>query len=327
MTEITGPGREAVCRFLHHFAAPDPYVTAHTSGSTGRPKQILLDKNDMLKSARATVSFFNLGRDALFGLPLSMDYIAGKMQALRALVTNATLWAETPSSTPLATYSGNRKLSLLPVVPMQLPYLLDSGRIRLARCLLIGGAPLHPAMERRLLDEGVDAWVSYGMTETCSHVALRKIGSEVYEALPGISFRTTADGRLSIMASGFSFAGKTGLQTNDVARVISPARMVWLGRADNAINTGGVKVHPEQIEHRIADLLEPRDFFITGSPDLRLGQAVTLVVETEEDARNLSDRLEPQLRERLGKYEMPRRILTAKTFLRTASGKVIRRIP
>lgn len=325
MTEIIGSGADEAYRFLDSFNGPSPFVSAHTSGSTGKPKQILLNKEDMLRSARATVSFFGLGHNDMLGLPLSIDYIAGKMQVLRAFVAKARLWAEKPSSKPLSDYCGKR-FALLPVVPMQLPHLLESGKIKLAERILIGGSPLSPALERRLLDEGVQAWVSYGMTETCSHVALRKTGSETYEALPGISFQTDSGGRLRIMAPEFSFAGENGLQTNDIVSLISPVSMQWLGRADNAINTGGVKVHPEQIEPRIADLLEGREFFIFGTPDARLGMAVTLAVETSEKAGQLFLRLEPLLRERLDRYEMPRRIVTAERFPRTDSGKIIRRL-
>ncbi|MDE6782584.1 MAG: AMP-binding protein, partial [Paramuribaculum sp.] len=224
---IIGYATDELRDFMNEWDSDSPGITAHTSGSTGVPKNILLSRDDMLMSARATCRYFGIDAGSILGLPLSASYIAGKMMAMRSLVSGASLYIETPSNRPLESYTG-LPVSLLSVVPSQLRYLLDSGRLSLVQRLLIGGSPLPETLESALLAAGYhSAYVSYGMTETCSHVALRRIGSDVYEALPGTEFALDDRGCLIIVTYGASYSPTI---TNDIAELIDPIHFRWLGR-------------------------------------------------------------------------------------------------
>lgn len=178
---------ELASDFISAWRDSSPVIEARTSGSTGVPKAILLRKADMEASAKATNAFFNIGSASILALPLSCDYIAGKMMIVRAMVAGCKLWIEPPSLTPFI-YAP--EFSLGAIVPAQLDSMLqDLSLIRKADALLIGGAPLSCTLEKQLANLHCRAFVTYGMTETCSHVAIRRCGDENgYSALPGITF-------------------------------------------------------------------------------------------------------------------------------------------
>lgn len=166
--------------FLCEWDNSSPFIVAHTSGSTGTPKEIHLLKEDMRRSARATNSFFGIDSNSVLGIPLSMDYIAGKMMAVRAIEAHCRL-LELPVSNRIEL---PEDVDLLSVVPSQAAVLLNNEpSLKRAGCLLIGGAPLDISTEQRLFGAGVEAYVGYGMTETCSHVAF-KAGRELGRNLP-----------------------------------------------------------------------------------------------------------------------------------------------
>ncbi len=306
-------------RFIDEWLSPESYVTARTSGSTGEPKEIHLLKDDMLKSAAATCRFFGISRQSRMLLPLSSDYIAGKMMIVRAIVSGAHLFIEHPSSKPVAYDYG--QLDLIPIVPSQLDGLLSSPYINNVRNILIGGAPLSPAEESRICKSGINAWASYGMTETCSHVALRDItsGDDRFTMLPGIHAANDCRGCLIIEAPEFSFRR---LITNDIVELIDDKHFRWLGRADNVINSGGIKLHPEQIERKLAGIIDA-PFYIIGRKNDRWGEEAVLYIEsTSIDPQSLMSRI----RQQLDRYSVPKEIKTLPQFERTESGKVKRRL-
>ena len=185
-------------RFIVEWHNEKDYITAYTSGSTGKPKEIKLLKSDMALSAQATCVFFNINNDSVLLSPLSTDYIAGKMMVVRAMMSGATLHIANPSRT--VSLDGYRHIDLLPIVPAQLEHILSCSDRSVIRNLLIGGGALSPAQETLISQSGINAWLSYGMTETCSHVAIRKISENTteFKALPGITFDTDKRGCLII---------------------------------------------------------------------------------------------------------------------------------
>lgn len=301
------------------------FIEAHTSGSTGAPKRILLPRADMEASARATCRAFGIDADSRLHCPLSMEYIAGKMMAVRAEVAGAMITVEEPSSHPLSSLKpSDRPIDLLPIVPAQIDGLLDSIRSNkwLVRNVIVGGAPCTHAQIEALQKASFDAYATYGMTETCSHVALRCItlGDDYYTALPGITFETDLRGCLRIVSPNFSWQT---LQTNDVVELLSPIRFRWLGRADNVIISGGLKIHPEELEQRIANLLPPGLVFFVGSaPSAKWGRVVTLEIESSESLD--TEKITNILRTHLAPHELPRQINIHRSLRRTASGKLIR---
>ncbi|MBD5322005.1 MAG: AMP-binding protein [Bacteroides sp.] len=303
--------------FLTEWLSPAPYVTAHTSGSTGAPKEIRLSKNDMRASARATVKFFGLNEGSVLALPLSPDYIAGKMQIVRACEAGCRLVAERPSSHPFTEYPYG-ECSLIPIVPSQLEGFMQSTVNHLTANVIIGGAPLSPEQERVIIENGISAYATYGMTETCSHVALRRIGEECYKALPGITFSTDSRGCLVIDSSTMSFGR---LVTNDMVALEDETGFKWLGRYDNVINSGGIKIHPEEIERVLAPLLpHGTTAYVTARTSDRWGQEAVIVTDSATLDREILDRL----KEILPPHTSPRDIVRITSIPLTSSGKIIR---
>lgn len=320
--EITGDSeaRNQALDFLRRWENREPYITARTSGSTGTPKEIHLPKSDMVISARATCSFFNIDENSTLYLPLSVNYIAGMMMIVRAYVSGATLIVVNPSNAlRVAPDADIRDISLAAVVPSQVPGILSSPSRSRIRNLIVGGAPLPDILEQRLVDAGVNACVTYGMTETASHVALRRVGESHYRALTDITFSTDCRGCLVIHSNDRSFRK---LVTNDLVELSSPTDFRWLGRIDNVINSGGVKVSPETVERRISALISGRDFCITSRPSEKWGREVILAIEGTEQIPDLP----AKLREILPPAERPKEIIYRATLPRTATGKLLRTV-
>lgn len=314
---LGSPTRELI-GFLKEWDSVSRGITAHTSGSTGVPKPIMLSRVDMMRSARITSHFFNIGKDSILGLPLSVSYIAGKMMAVRAMVSNASLYIEQPSNTPLK-HCNCKRISLLSVVPSQIPYLLHSGLLKRIDALLIGGSPLAPELENQILDAGYrHGWVSYGMTETCSHVALRPLGCDVYQALEGICLSTDSRGCLVVEAPAMDFSS---VVTNDIVEIIDETHFRWLGRIDNVVISGGIKLFPEQIERKISALITDIPYLIVGRKSEKWGNELILKIESAKPIEHLSE----QLREVLSPVEMPKEIVYCPQLPRTDSGKLIRK--
>lgn len=309
---IVDPGQLATA-FLDEWHNDKDYVVAHTSGSTGTPKEIHLLKSDMRRSAKATCRIFGITDTSRLVLPLSTDYIAGKMMAVRAIVSGAELIVERPSSHPLAENYG--KVDLTAIVPSQVSGLLESPSD--IRQVIVGGGQISAESEQRLTASTIEAYATYGMTETCSHVALRKISDEEFTAIDGITFALDNRGCLTIQAPEFSFRE---IVTNDVAQLHDARHFTWIGRADNVINSGGVKLHPEAIERKLSAIIT-RPFYIAGRPSERWGEEAVLYVESTDIDKN--DIIE-KARSVLDRYSVPKEVICVPEFLRTYSGKIKR---
>lgn len=314
---IIGPATESVYPFLDQWFNEKDYIVAHTSGSTGKPKEIRLLKSDMILSAQATCRIFGIDRESTLALPLSTDYIAGKMMVVRTIVSGAKLWVCKPSNC-LSSQPIPAVTSLMSVVPSQIPDLLENGYIKRISKLLIGGAPLPSDLERQLIDRNVKAFVSYGMTETCSHVALRRIGQNFYSMLTDIGYDVDSRGCMVIRSDKFSF---TPIVTNDIVEPISPVTFKWLGRYDNVINSGGVKISPEEIESELSNHL-PFPFYISSRDSDRWGSEAILVVERpcpmdDDEITAIIDSVIP-------KFKRPKDIIRLEKFRYTANNKLIR---
>lgn len=314
-----------VAAFLKEWYDESPYVIGHTSGSTGTPKEIRLLKSDMLASAQITNRFFQIGAGSKMLLCLSPAYIAGKMMIVRALSAKADLLCVPPASLPLKTIE--EPVQLAAMVPAQVAAILsdpeETSRLSFVSQLIVGGAVLSPEVERRLSELPVVSYATYGMTETVSHIALRKVGcSNSYFALGDVTFSTDERGCLVIDAPHLS---ARRFVTNDVVTWVDSRRFEWVGRYDHVINTGGVKVFPEQIERKIASLLDVR-YFITSLPDEKWGEKVVLAIESPQPDEATLGRLRVALATCLNRYEMPKEIRFLSRFQETYSGKVVRRL-
>lgn len=303
--------------FQNEWGNDAPFIHAHTSGSTGAPKPITLLKGDMLVSARATNEFFGIGRESLLAIPLSCDYIAGKMMAVRAFAAGCRLKVIPPKN---EFDIGAEHIDLISVVPSQVDCLIaHPDWTSLIGAVIVGGAALSQARQRALAQAGYTAYMSYGMTETCSHVALAKIGESAFKAMPGIKFDVDERGCLVVDAPMMSIGR---VVTNDVVTLLDEHRFKWEGRYDNVINSGGIKIFPEKLENEIARFVD-LDFYIVGVYDEKWGQAVQMVVAGDESLRS---NLENTLKEHLKHEFLPKNIHFVRMLPRTNNGK-LRRLP
>lgn len=308
---------EKLRAFLTEWYNDEPTVNARTSGSTGQPKDIRLRKNDMLVSAHNTNSFFGIDSHSVLGLPLSIDYIAGKMMVVRSLAASCRL-RQFPVSNSIFV---DEPIDLLSVVPSQVSSLLDSAdSIRNVKNLLVGGAALSCELERKIVESGISAYIGYGMTETCSHVALRRLGDEsaAYYAMPKVSFSVDDRGCLIIHSNAYSW--KT-LVTNDIVELIGPNAFVWRGRYDDVINSGGIKLHPVEIEKELSKVIDS-PFYVVGHPSEKWGECVALVVESADDDLRLVKDVLNQMN--LPRGWMPSVIVNVNELPRTSNGKIKR---
>ncbi len=307
--------------FAREWESENEYVSAYTSGSTGRPKHIRLLKADMIRSAEATNKFFGVDKRSRLVCPLSIDYIAGKMMYVRGAVAGCEVFFEEPSMHPLCQWEGGR-ISLLAIVPAQIPGLLSSGKAGMVDNVIVGGGAVSNRLECELSESIGNCYATYGMTETCSHVALRRMGNgnKVYEGLPGYEFSLADGDRLIIENKGMSFGR---ILTNDCVELYSDNSFSVLGRADNVIVSGGVKIHPEEVEGKIAGLLGGREFIIAGRRHDLWGDECVLVVEGNEEIED-EEGLIKEIKEVVGKYKAPKSIVYFNQFERTESGKIVR---
>lgn len=320
-----GMHREAAIFLEEWFFNGGDSVTAKTSGSTGVPKQLQLAKADMAHSARRTLQFLQLEEKQAALLCLSPAFIAGKMMIVRAIVGGLDLWMSEPSSKPALP---ERDFSFSALVPMQLHEILQDGKQAFhwqkVKKLIIGGGAVGAAAKKALADWPNDVYETYGMTETLSHIALKKISGkrpwESFIPVPGISIGKDERGCLVIEGTGIP---QGRIVTNDLVDVYENG-FVFKGRIDNVINSGGIKISPEQVEPLIAPLLCP-PYFIAGLPDRKFGEKVVLVIEDAPWSGREIQQLRRDLEKRLEKYAVPKEIFFLKPFVRTPTGKINRK--
>ncbi|MDE6157850.1 MAG: AMP-binding protein, partial [Muribaculaceae bacterium] len=307
--------------FLSQWHDGRDYIEACTSGSTGRPKHVCLPKSDMRASARATIAFFGLDTASTVAMALSADFIAGKMMAVRAAECGARL-LQLPVSNIVDLEGVEGDIDLLAIVPSQMQsFAARPHYASRVRNLLVGGAPPEADMCRRLTEAGYRVWISYGMTETCSHVALAR-GDDperVFRAMPGVTFDTEVDGRLVIVAPAFSFGR---LVANDVVELLSPTSFRWKSRADDVINSGGLKFFPDELEALYRTYLGDMEFCVYGAPDGKWGTVVALAVVGAD-----ADSVAAILRRGITDHRrLPKLIRTVEVLPRNANGKLCRRL-
>ena len=324
LSQLQGHVSSELYAFLQDWFSPEPFVWGHTSGSTGIPQAIRLYKRDMQASAELTNRFFDISASSKLLLCLSPRYIAGKMMVVRALSAGAMLYEQPVSSLPLEGWSV--PVDLAAMVPMQVASTLSKAdgadRLSLISRLLIGGAPVDAALETRLAALPCESYATYGMTETVSHVALRRLGctDAVYAALGDVTF--SVDDRTCLVVHTPHLSGKRFV-TNDMVRLIDDRHFIWSGRYDNVIISGGLKFSAEELERKIAPLLFRR-YYVTAAPDEFLGQHIVLVIEGEPYDEVALQQLRAQLSGVLQRFEMPREIRFLSRFLETYSGKIRR---
>ena len=308
--------------FISDWKSASPYLEVQTSGSTGTPKRIMVRKEQMVNSARLTCDYLGLrqGDKALLCMPLR--YIAGKMMVVRSLVAGLI---------PLQVYN-----------TLQVPE--ERERLCQIDILIIGGGSIDHELETRIQELPICVYSTYGMTETLSHIALRRLNgpdaSPYYTPFPSVKLSLSTDDTLIIDAP---LVTDETLVTNDVAELLPDGRFRILGRKDNIINSGGIKIQTEIVEEILRPII-PTNFAITSVPDPKFGEAMILLITTGNDhfpskktassligeqslslpENNLFSELEEMIFGILPKYQRPKHILRIESIPLTGSGKIDR---
>ena len=302
--------------FLLDWLDEKDHVIVKTSGSTGKPKNVKIKKQSMVNSAIATGDFFSLkpGDKILHCLP--SNFIAGKMTIVRAIVLGLELDMVEPAALPLIDYEKDYTFSAF--TPMQLKNFAKY--LKNIKTVLVGGGRVSNTIVELIKDKKPNVYETFGMTETVSHIAVKKLNNfsgekEVFfTTLPEIKVSQDDRGCLVIDAPKLS---KNKIITNDIVSLLSDSSFEWLGRFDNVVNSGGIKLFPEQIEIKLRDKIEG-EFFITSRPDETLGERLILVKEGDMKA------IDDSIFDSLTKYEKPKEIHVVSKFIETASGKIHR---
>ena len=322
--------------FIDEWNNDSAYVEVKTSGSTGEPKRMLVEKRRMLNSARITCDFLGLKPGDTALLCMSTDYIAGKMMVVRSIERGLKLIEVPPCGHPLnnvqcsmvrsssAGLQGkNGQLAFAAMVPMQVYNSLqvpeEKERLMAIRHLIIGGGAIDEAMEAELRTFPHAVWSTYGMTETLSHIALRRISgpeaSEWYMPFPTVKLSTTDEGCLVIDAP--EVCAQT-LTTNDIVELKSDGRFRIRGRKDNVICSGGIKIQIEEVEQILKKYMRV-PYIISKRKDEKFGEIVVLLIEGDTaEAQTICEQVLP-------KYHQPKVYLHVNQIPLTETGKPARK--
>ncbi len=300
-----------VGNFILDWFDENDYIEMNTSGSTGIPKIIRVKKEAMVKSAISTGNFFDLhpGDRVLNCLPVK--YVAGKMMFVRGFILGLDMDFVAPSKRPLKNLEENYAFSAM--VPIQAENSLNE--LPKIKKIIVGGAKINAVLENELKNLKIECYETFGMTETVSHIAAKKVGEKVFQLLPNV--KIDIDDRSCLVIEAMDISDEK-IYTNDLVELVSENQFIFLGRLDNMINSGCIKLIPETIEQKLAGAMSQR-FFMTGIADDSLGEKLVLVIEG-----NPYD-LDASIFNVLDKYEKPKEVIFIKKFKETGNGKIIRK--
>ena len=323
------PFQKVIGDFLLDWLNDKDAISVTTSGSTGSPKLLALKKQSMVHSAVATGDYFGLapGNTALHCLPTG--FIAGKMMLVRALILGLELDIVEPNSQPLLFI--DKPYDFCAMVPLQLQNSIN--QLRDIKTLIVGGAAVSNKLQNKIQETNCNIYATYGMTETITHIAVKKLNNlpslrgsktkqpdgETFEILPNISI--SKDDRECLVINAPQLTD-VPVVTNDIIEICSKNSFKLLGRIDNVINSGGIKLFPEQIEEKLAQVIEA-SFFIASRKDDSLGECLILIIEGSRNIEQITKAIKTLTN--LNTYEIPKQIFCIPQFARTNSGKLQRK--
>lgn len=312
---------EKVISFLQEWFSSSETVSIQTSGSTGTPKILKVEKQKMLHSAKMTCDFLGLKEEDTALLCLPVQYISGKMMLVRAIERKLKIIISEPSSTPEI----SENVEFCAMTPLQVQNSIEN--IHLIKNLIIGGAAVSENLKHQLnsklgtRNSEQKIFETYGMSETLSHIALKQISpvqEEYFTILDNVEISFDDRNCLKISAPKLN---PEILQTNDIVELLNEKQFKFLGRFDNVINSGGVKIFAEELEDLVKKHID-RDLVFLGKPDEILGEKLVLVIEgdkTNEITHHLS------LITYKNRFHIPKEIIFLEKFPRAENGKVLRR--
>lgn len=317
---ISSETQAEITNFVQQWENGKTDFEVKTSGSTGVPKTILLSRSQLEQSALRTNSFFQLTDQSSVFCALSPQTIAGKMMLIRAIIGKYSIVFLEPSSNPLLALEPDEQFDFCPLVPFQLSTIIAQTPhlLKRVKTILLGGSPISESIEKLASALHSEIYMGFGMTETVSHIAIRKLGDPEYKAVEGVYFQCS-DGQLIISDE---LLGIKRLRTTDEVKFRSSQSFEWLGRTDFVINSGGIKIHPEHIETVLSEIISV-SFFIASRHHKTLGQECVLIVQREESQLNLAE-IQQICSEKIGKHSVPRAIIPSE-IVYTESNKINRK--
>lgn len=282
------------------------YIEVQSSGSTGKPKIIQLDKKKLIASAQMTCNFFQLKDKHTALLCLSTKHIGGLMMIVRAFYSGMNLMVQKASANPLLNIQ--EKINFIALVPYQVQTCLAQNpeKLRNIDLVLIGGGAIQKQLEEEIDQNKIKAYSSFGMTESISHFAVREIGKEeYYQCLEDIEIELSKRATLILHAPHLL---DEKLETNDLVEIVGKDKFIWLGRSDFAIESGGLKMHPEQIERVLEKHFKER-ILISSIPSVEFNNELILIIEGEKRA------IDEKIFNALNAYERPKKIFFLDAFV------------
>ncbi|MDN3203265.1 AMP-binding protein [Algoriphagus sediminis] len=325
-SSFTEPWAKATIDFCGKWLSGESEFQLRTSGSTGKPKLITVKRSQMEASAKATQSFLGTSSRSRIMNSLNPEFIAGIMNLVRAMVWRCPIFCEKPSNSPLKAPSDFQP-TFITLVPSQLEGLLSQpGKLSGLKHILVGGAPTNQTLREKISESRIPAWQTFGMTETVSHFALARITPFPlkYHVLPGVEIGVSEQNNLWVKSP---MSDMKVVQTNDVVNMVSPTEFYWIGRSDFVINSGGIKLHPEELEIKIQMILGnelPNRFFLFGKEDEKLGEKLCMALEDPNHEINTKE-MRTKIKESLGSIQTPKEIFVLPSFVETKNGKVQRK--
>lgn len=307
--------------FLEDWFSESPVLAVQTSGSTGTPKIMHAEKTRMKASAEMTCSFLGLQKNNTALLCMPLKFIGAKMLVVRSLLYGLDLYCVKPSEHPLKNFPFAP--DFLAMTPAQVHASLqnpsEAEKLKNTKHLIIGGGAINKELADALRDFPNHVWSTYGMTETLSHIALRRLNgekrSEWYQPFDGV--KVSLSEKQTLVIEAFSVC-KDVLTTNDIAEIDDTGRFKIIGRSDNVINSGGIKIHAEELEEKLSAVMD-RNFQISSVPDSHFGEAVVILIENgkEED----KERYRQKFRQTLHPHFCPKHIVFVDKIPKTETDK------
>ena len=328
LLEENYPLNRHISKFLMLWISGVKDFEIYTSGSTGVASKIILKRDWLEISALQTVNLLNLWNETvLCCLPITK--IGGLMMIIRAIVADFDIQIIEPKSDPMADISSDHPFTFVSLVPSQLKIILQSTesteKLNRFKNIILGGSDINTKLLSGIQTLKPNVYHTYGMTETCSHIALKKLNNNAWPSFkpnPFVELKTNAEGWLSIKAYQ---TGNEWIDTKDIVKLYPDNRFDFIGRADFLINTGGFKVFPEKLEIKIRDIFIAKnwdiDFAITSKSSEKWGEEIVLVIVNDfHSDTEILEVLKPLLQN----YELPKRIVKLESIPINEGGKINR---
>jgi len=318
------PWEKEIVMFLSDWFSEKDEFEIKTSGTTGPVKTEIYSRSSLIASANITIATFSLTPGDTLLMCLPTKFVAGKMMLVRAIAGKMKLLALKPKSNPIENL--DKVIDFAAFTPHQMQHIIQesSEMLNLIKKVIIGGSPVNDSLKKQLLLLNPVFYETYGMSETLTHIAIRPLHDsgelELFTVLKGFKIKVDKESRLVIDAKHLH---NCPIVTADMVEIMEQNKFKWLGRADDVINSGGVKLFPALIEKKLSRIIN-RNFIITKQNDSDLGEVVVLIIEGDPISNDSLELLKTAFIKSLDKYEIPRKINYTVEFPRNNNGKIIR---